>query len=794
MSSLASKRRRKRIVLDEDGDFGLGDAEDAALPDPDGMRPSAVDWLGTDELDFIVPDDELGDGESRRRDAPSELQSRKISDSLTTASRFAFGYKSDDFIPTSLKAIMPRRKGTITAPKPNAGTRKGNKEERYSWLADVRDADKNPPEHPDYDLRTLHIPNWQWPKFSPFEKQYWEIKCKLYDTVVFFKKGKFYELYEDDARVGHQEFDLKLTDRVNMSMVGVPEASLDLWQSQFIAKGYKVARVDQRETALGKEMRERGDKASKADKIIKRELACVLTGGTLVEESMLQDEMSTYCVAIKELFTDKGPTFGAAFVDTAVGAFSLCEFNDDVELTKFETLIAQIRPKELLLEKGCISSRAMRILKNNTSLTTLWNKLKPVEEFWPASDTTRELQMQNYFTKSDGSSESQSWPTVLKKAESRELAMSSLGALVCYLQSLKMDRELISLGNFCWYDPVRKRTSLVLDGKTLLNLEIFSNSYDGTTTGTLFSILNRCVTPFGKRMLKSWVCHPLADAQKINARLDAVDTLNANDAFMATFVKQLSKLPDLERLISRVHAGSCKALDFVRVLEGFEQIQDAMEEIRRYGEGKGLIEDLLSNMPDLKKALQTWETAFNRDQAKSSNTLVPERGVETDFDDSQDSIVDIKSELEGLLKKYMTTLKSRELKFTDMGKEIYLIEVPAKLVKEVPKSWDQMSGTQKVKRFYSPEVRKLVRTLQEAQETNSQIQKEVASRFYRRFDKQYETWSGVVKVVANLDCLISLARASAALGDTSCRPVFLDQQRSIVSFEELRHPCMSALK
>jgi DNA mismatch repair protein MSH6 len=152
---------------------------------------------------------------------------------------------------------------------------------------------------PEYDPRTLFIPDYAWAKFSPFEKQYWEIKRNLYDTVVFFMKGKFFELFEDDATIGHQEFDLKMTERVNMTMVGVPVTSFDMWASQFIAKGYKVARIDQKETALGKEMREKGSKPGKEEKIIKRELGCILSGGTLVDESMLQDDMATYCAAIK---------------------------------------------------------------------------------------------------------------------------------------------------------------------------------------------------------------------------------------------------------------------------------------------------------------------------------------------------------------------------------------------------------------------------------------------------------------------------------------------------------------
>lgn len=268
----------------------------------------------------------------------------------TGTSRFAFNPRNINSTPNSIVATPgPETPKTLGQATPSG--KKQKDEDRYSWLVDIHDADGNTPDHPDYDPRTLHIPKDAWEKFSPFEKQYWEIKCKLYDTVVFFKKGKFYELYEDDATIGHQQFDLKLTDRVNMRMVGVPESSLDMWASQFIAKGHKIARVDQKETALGKEMREKGTKGGKEEKIIKRELACVLTGGTLMDESMLQDEMATYCVAIKESMEDGKPCFGISFVDTSTGEFSMTQFEDDLELTKFETFVAQIRPKELVLEK-----------------------------------------------------------------------------------------------------------------------------------------------------------------------------------------------------------------------------------------------------------------------------------------------------------------------------------------------------------------------------------------------------------------------------------------------------------
>ncbi len=278
--------------------------------------------------------------------------------------------------PENPKPLQPRSAAATNAvtKKPSADGKTKVKacasepDQRYPWLAKLTDADRHPPGHPDYDPRTVYIPPMAWNKFSAFEKQYWEIKQKLWDTIVFFKKGKFYELYENDATIGHQLFDLKLTDRVNMRMVGVPESSLDMWASQFVAKGYKIARVDQSETALAKEMRERDGKSAKApEKVIRRELSQVLTSGTLVDAAMLQDDMSTYCVAIKVLCTfedtrtgtneqqeevvDGVPAFGIAFVDTATGEFNLTEFQDDVDMTRFETFVAQIRPQELLLEK-----------------------------------------------------------------------------------------------------------------------------------------------------------------------------------------------------------------------------------------------------------------------------------------------------------------------------------------------------------------------------------------------------------------------------------------------------------
>lgn len=757
--------------------------------------------------DFIVSEESDSEARSKKRKRPTKAPTaRKRSqvspptDSLEKAD--VEDANDDDIIedipststaqqwaydPESIDPVKPRMAQATknTANKVKAHTREP--EDRYPWLAKMTDINRNPPDHPDYDPSTVYVPPMAWTNFSAFEKQYWEIKQKLWNTVVFFKKGKFYELYENDATIGHQLFDLKLTDRVNMRMVGVPESSLELWTNQFIAKGYKVARVDQMETALGKEMRERDNgKAKKQDKIIHRELACILTGGTLVDGSMLQDDTATYCVAIKESVIGDHPAFGVSFVDAATGQFFISEFEDDVDLTKFETLVAQTSPRELLLEKSRISTKALRILKNNTSPTTIWNYFKSGTEFWDADLTRRELGCNDYFVTDD--SEEEVWPQTLAEAKDKDLLMSALGALVQYLRVLKIERNLLSQRNFTWYNPIHKNGTLILDGQTLINLEVFANTVNGGTDGTLFSLLNRCVTPFGKRLFRQWVCHPLCNIQKINERLDAVDILNADISVREQFSSQLTKMPDLERLLSRIHAGACRPEDFVKVLEGFEQIEYTMGLLGSFGGGNGIIDRLLSAMPDLNEPLSFWKSAIDRKKAREEKILVPEHGIEEDFDVSHDTIVDIKEDLQRLLDKKKVELKTKSIKFTDVGKEVYQMEVPKSV--KVPKDWQQMSATVSVKRYYFKELTALVRKLKEAEETHSQLLRDVALRLFKRFDVDYETWIQAIRIVSQLDCLVSLAKASSSLGEPSCRPVFVDEERTTVEFTELRHPCM----
>ncbi|GAA5799547.1 hypothetical protein HPULCUR_004963 [Helicostylum pulchrum] len=677
---------------------------------------------------------------------------------------------------------------------------KEKNDERYQWLQEQKDLQGNAVDSPDYDPRTLFIPANAWSKFTPFEKQYWEVKHKFWDT------GKFYELYEKDADIGHKDFDLKMTDRVNMRMVGVPEMSFDYWTAQFIAKGHKVAKVDQMETALGKSMREKGDtKASKADKIIRRELTSVLTAGTLVDSGLLTNDLSTYCMSIKEYCGDETlpPTFGICFVDTATAEFNLVHFEDDVNRTKFETLIMQVKPRELVTEKGRLSKATTRLLKSLLN-SPLWNMLIPEAEFWDDRVTKDELECNEYWTEAEENNK-ESLHHAMEEARKDPLLMSSFGGLIWYLRSLKLDRELLSTKNILIYNPIRNSTSLVLDGQTLINLEIFQNSHDGSTEGTVFKLLANSIAPFGKRLFKRWLCHPLRNPKDINDRLDAIEDLIRLTDIHADISKLLASMPDLERLISRIHSGRMQVKEFFMALKGFQSTCDViriMTENRSEYKSK-LLSLLIDRFPRIDEKLNALRNSFITAEVdvdyQKEKSMIPISGDNEEWDLLNQQIKDVQQQFADHLKVVQKQLRNSKIAYKDINKDIYQIEVP-KTVK-VPDDWIKMSNTTAFNRYYDQTVKSLVLEFKELKETKNAFVKKFATQVYTKFDDSYPLWLSAVQNIAELDALMGLAKGSIQMGDQfmysstfmlepACRPTFIEQERGVIEFEELRHPCV----
>ncbi|KAJ3747148.1 muts domain V-domain-containing protein [Lentinula detonsa] len=818
--SRIKKARYSEVLTDEDEDEEVASSFTQRItkfkksPAKKGRRSSRA----SEDDDFIIPSEESDvEVESTKTSSsrPSSRQSLLSDEDEDEDEDNVVSKKSKPKPKTKLNAKVKTSTqdsdsfSFLTAAERREQDKKDEKkaaETPYGFLQDVKDKDGRRPGDSKYDPRTLHVPTKAWKEFTPFEKQFWEIKQNHYDTILFFQKGKFFELYEDDARIGHQEFDLKLTQRVKMSMVGVPEMSFNFWAAKFLGKGYKVGKVEQSETALGAEMRLAGDKKSgkpkggEKEKIVRRELNKVYTNGTLVDGEMIIDDEAGHCISIREIESDDGShnTFGICVLDCSTSQFDLAIFEDDICRTKLETMIRQIRPKEMLFTKGNLSVSTTRLLKSILPAACLWTGLREVEGLG-YKDTLEDLKVRFPVTDelgdtNDGKLLPESVPKPIRDMVDSEPAIEALGLLIWYLQQLNIDKDIISMKNFNIYDPMKQGEGLVLDGQTLAHIEVLLNN-EGTEEGSLLKLLGRCITPFGKRLFRIWLCMPLREIAAINARLDAVQDLMDHPTFESAFTEAAKGLPDLERVVSRIHARNCKVKDFLKVLNAFKKLSRAFTDLANASESfkSKTVLGLLRSAPDLIKHIKNIESLFEKPSSDKGDELVPRDGKDEAYDEVMAEIQELEQGLDSALEKFEKTLgvKLNWWHSAVGSKEIYMVETTAGQ-KNIPKDWTKNSGTKAKTRWLVPPLQKSIRSLKEAREKRNTAIKEFKYRLFAEFDEDRAVWLRATRVFAELDCLFSLAKSSTAIGEPACRPEFVAGDSAWFDFKSLRHPTLCA--
>lgn len=664
-------------------------------------------------------------------------------------------------------------------------------EKRYEWLENIRDASGNCSSDPGYDPKTLFIPTAQWKQFTPFEKQYWEIKSQHMDCVVFFKKGKFFELYEMDADVASREFDLRVSDRVNMRMAGVPEATFDFWMAKFIARGYRVAKVDQLENSFGKELREQQSPGGSGtpEKLIARQLTGIVTAGTQLEVG--NDPNAVYCLALLlEKESQKSFKISASFVDVATGRFFLSpSFSDSEPFSKVETLIAQVRPKEIVHETSALPATIQRMIRSIT-FSPIFSSIPSA---WSLERTRLELM-------SGARISTDSVPQTLSDSSERDqLSFRSFGLLVQYLDSLCLSRTLLPQLRIYSYDSQLSATHLQLDGQTLLNLEIFQNAHDGQASGTLSSLLlPHCLTAFGKRKFSFWLSHPLCQTADIQCRLRAVTRLLSDSSLLSSLDDLLDGVPDLERILCKIHAGRCKVSDFCATLESMQKIAGKFSLLPADDSDDFLSSSIISfPLAAFNEEISRLVESFDISDAKSSNQIFPIEGHDEEFDEICQKIRAIEGAFDRHLKEQRARLNCSAIRYKDLGKEIFQLEIPIEFADRISAASDDylvMSKTRQVIRCWTATIRSLVRDFQLAQERRRAFLENCHKQFLAKFSKNSPLWVRAIDALGDLDCLRCLVKASNvfSLGSGgACAPVVSEAEESSLMLCAARHPCLS---
>ncbi|KAL0552823.1 hypothetical protein IC582_011950 [Cucumis melo] len=508
---VASRRHGKFDIANLNGHRGpvlnIESDEDIAEPETPGMRPSISCLKRSQEVSLVIcSGDSLQDSTKRIKLLQDSINLKKIHNEISDATS------------------------------------------KFEWLnpSQVRDANRRRPDHPLYDKKTLYIPPDVLKKMSASQKQYWNVKCQYMDILLFFKVGKFYELYEQDAEIGHRELDWKMTlsGVGKCRQVGVPESGIDEAVQKLVALGYKVGRVEQLESA--DQTKSRG-----ANSVIPRKLVQVTTPSTKADGDIGPD--AVHLLAIKEEscgLDNNSISYGFAFVDCAALKFWTGSIKDDASCAALGALLMQVSPKEIIYEARGLSKETHKVLKkySPTGFTALeFTSGSPVTNFLEASEVKLLVQSKAYFKGSLNL-----WNQTIESTVHDDIALCALGGLINHMSRLMLD-DVLRNGDLLPYQVYRG--CLRMDGQTMVNLEIFRNNDDGGLSGTLYKYLDNCMTSSGKRLLRLWICHPLKDVEEINNRLNVVEELMAQSEIMVLLgTTYLRKLPDLERLLGQIKA------------------------------------------------------------------------------------------------------------------------------------------------------------------------------------------------------------------------------------------------
>ncbi|XP_077352530.1 DNA mismatch repair protein Msh6 [Festucalex cinctus] len=738
--------------------------------------------------------------------------------------------------------------------------------EKLEWLQDHRrkDGQRRKVTDEGYDPTTLYVPEDFINRNTPGMRQWWLIKSQMFDTVIFYKVGKFYELYHMDAVIGVNELGLTFM-KGTWAHSGFPEIGFARFSDVLVQKGYKVARVEQTETPEMMEARCKTLlKPTKFDRVVKREVCRIITRGTQtysVLDGTPAESQSKFLLSLKEKAEDEAKggccrTYGVCFVDTSVGFFHVGQFPDDRHCSRLRTLIAHFAPAEVLFEKGNPSVESRKILKASLS-SALQEGLNASTQFWDAQKTLKHLSEEDYFRESaDKDQAGRSFlPAILQKMTSEsdslgltpkegyELALSSLGACIFYLKKCLVDQELLSMANFEEYIPVdvemekapgqesffaRTRQRMVLDGVTLANLEIFQNG-SGGTEGTLLERLDTCSSPFGKRLLKQWLCAPLCNPTSIRDRLDALEDLMAAQAQVSEVSDLLKKLPDLERLLSKIHSigtplkgqdhpdsravlyeevtySKRKIADFLSALEGFQIMQEIVnvfasvtadfqskllsQVVSLKGDNDGLF-------PDLSAELKRWEMAFDHQKARTTGVITPKEGFDPEYDQALVGIQSCNRKLQDYLDRQKKRIGCKNMTYWGTGRNRFQMEVPDSVSeRNIPEEYEVKSTKKGYKRYVTKESEQLFGELQGFEEKRDAALKDCMRRLFYNFDKNYSNWKIAVECMAVLDVLLALSRYSQGGDGPMTRPqvVLPDGDEQVAPFLELagsRHPCVT---
>lgn len=596
-------------------------------------------------------------------------------------------------------------------------------------------------------------------KLSPMMTQYFQIKNQYDDAILFFRLGDFYEMFFEDAKIASQELDLVLTGRdcgqeERAPMCGVPFHSADSYIAKLVSRGYKVAICEQME-----------DPAT-VKGLVKRDVIRIITPGTVIESSMLEDGSNNYLCSV--YYGEKD--LGVCFADISTGEFHITSLQGEDMENKLVNQLSTYSPKEVIINNKALDLNSLQNFAKriNASVEIVDDS---VFDFESASSLIIEtLDKDEISSLSIGHSKS---------------CVSALGAVISYLKETQKKNEIEVPSEIDFYD---EEQYMNLDISARRNLELTKSMMTGDKKHSLLWVIDLTKTAMGKRMIKSWLERPLMSITKITKRQNAVGELADSPMLRDSVRDALTGINDIERLMTRIAYGTANAKELKSLQATIEKLPCLKSALSHTS--SGLLKEIYSHIDLLEDVRELIDNSIVDEPPFS----VREGGmIKAGYNDELDALKSIMTDGAGVI----ASIENEQRELTGIPKLKvgynrvfgYYIEVSNSYKEMVPETYIRKQTLTNCERFITQELKDLEGKIIGAKDRSIALEYEIFSSVRDTISAEVKRIQSTAKALAVLDVLASFAQV--AVNNNYVCPVISND--GVIEIKDGRHPVVEAL-
>jgi len=594
-------------------------------------------------------------------------------------------------------------------------------------------------------------------KMTPAMRQYYEAKEKHKDALIFFRMGDFYESFGEDAAVIAKELGITLTSRGrdkeggDMPLAGIPYHSIDTYLPKLIKRGYKVAICEQLEdpkTAKG---------------VVKRGVVRVITPGTAIDSSLIQEQSNNYLMSVY----GEGADFGVSFLDVSTGEFMTTQFVDNLSFDKIISEAARMHPVECILPPALFDNKKLGERLRGLSITL--NKLD-ADSY--DIKKAKELLLKHFGV------------LTLEGMGCEKLphAVAASGAALSYAITTQM-RDLAHIQALRVYS---ESEFMVLDSITLRNLEIIQG-IRGEGGSSLLSILDHTKTPMGGRLMRKLLLLPLISVNKITQRYEGVDEIVKKTLMRYDLRSILTRVRDIERLIGRIVYGNSNARDLTALKVSLLALPEIKKSLKESEIRSFFLLKILEKLGDHNDIVVLLERALldTPPQGIREGGMIKE-GYNEKLDELKKMSLHGKDWIAEMQQKERDRTGIKSLKIGYNSVFGYYIEVTKTNLSQVPSDYIRKQTTANGERFYTPQLKEKEVLILSADEKRMALEFELFNELNSFVAARSKYLQITAQGIGELDVITNLAEI--AVNNKYVRPEVNDGCNILI--RDGRHPAV----